>query len=66
MSGDQAAMLAAQLRRHGFDKSRVIGDHCKVGCSQCEALVIQGMACHEPGCPNINKERYDDDDYCEN
>ncbi len=46
------------LRRRGFDKSeynRSSGRH-HVRCSQCEALVINGMACHETGCPNEKKE----------
>ncbi len=25
-------------------------------CSQCEVLVIQGVACHETGCPNAKHE----------
>jgi len=65
MSGSQMAMLAAQLRRHGFDKSRVVGDHCRLGCSQCEALAINGKACHETGCPN-DKGGYNNDDCHEN
>ncbi len=42
------------LRRRGFDRSeydRKNGTH-RVRCSQCEALVINGVACHEHGCPN--------------
>ena len=27
-------------------------------CNQCEALMIQGMFCHETGCPNTHS-RYD-------
>lgn len=27
-------------------------------CDQCEALIIQGVFCHETGCPNTNS-RYD-------
>jgi hypothetical protein len=26
-----------------------------VKCDQCEALVINGVACHEAGCPNHRK-----------
>ena len=48
-----AAKLAAQLRQDGFDKSTTLdGSYARVGCSQCEALVINGTACHEHGCPN--------------
>ena len=46
--------ILASLRARGFDRSRVVpferGVH--VACSQCEALVINGIACHEHGCPN--------------
>lgn len=43
-----------RLRRLGFDKTtynRSTG-YYKVKCSQCEAVVINGIACHETGCPN--------------
>ena len=46
-----------RLRRQGFDRTsydRSTG-HYRVGCSQCEALVINGIACHEHGCPNKRK-----------
>jgi len=26
-------------------------------CDQCQELMIQGVRCHETGCPNIRKER---------
>jgi hypothetical protein len=43
-----------RLRRQGFDLStRVRGtSHYRVRCSQCEALVINGVPTHEAGCPN--------------
>ena len=43
-----------RLRRDGFDLStydRSSGVY-RVRCSRCEAAVINGMACHESGCPN--------------
>ena len=47
--------LTASLKARGFDKSHPIpferGAH--VGCSQCQALSINGVPCHERGCPNI-------------
>ena len=46
------------LRKAGFDYSeydRRRGTY-NVQCSQCEALVINGVACHETGCPNAVKE----------
>lgn len=31
-----------------------------MSCNQCEALMINGVFCHETGCPNSRK-RYDED-----
>ena len=45
------------LRKQGFDRTsydRSTGRY-HVGCSQCEAVVINGVACHEHGCPNKHK-----------
>ena len=46
--------IVARLKAQGFDKSRAIpfekGAH--VGCSQCDAKAINGVACHETGCQN--------------
>lgn len=46
--------LVSDLRARGFDQSRQrIGERVvAVSCSQCEALVINGVACHERSCPN--------------
>uniref|UniRef100_A0A6M3JQQ2 Uncharacterized protein n=1 Tax=viral metagenome TaxID=1070528 RepID=A0A6M3JQQ2_9ZZZZ len=47
-----------RLRKAGFDSSeynRSKGTY-HVQCSQCDALVINGVACHETGCPNVKKE----------
>lgn len=43
-----------RLRRAGFDQSRFDRStgYYTVRCSQCEALVISGVATHETGCPN--------------
>lgn len=50
-----------QLRDAGFDRSYAIPfEHSwKVRCSQCEALVINGLACHETGCPNTVRDEED-------
>lgn len=49
------------LHRRGFDNSYRTHDrsgiHIHVRCSQCEALVINGVATHELGCPNIKGAR---------
>ena len=47
-----AANLARKLRRKGFDKSKVVDGSVTIGCSQCQATGINGVACHEHGCPN--------------
>lgn len=44
--------LAAKLRSQGFDRTLVENGVVHISCSQCEATVIQGVACHEHGCPN--------------
>lgn len=47
------------LEDRGFDRSYQSREDngqfsrsFRVGCSQCEALVINGIATHETGCPN--------------
>lgn len=54
------AQLAQQLRDDGFDRAHVFEGAVKVRCSQCDALVIQGVACHEPGCPNRRHRKHRD------
>lgn len=31
----------------------------RVNCDQCQALMIQGVFCHETGCPNTHKRFID-------
>lgn len=46
-----------QLEREGFDASYIVDDErIKVKCSQCAALAINGVACHETGCRNQPRE----------
>ena len=50
------AILAESIRRQGFDKSYVSSTGgVRVVCSQCEAKVINGVACHEHNCPNVRR-----------
>jgi len=45
----------SRVKARGFDRStstRTVPPAVAVSCSQCEALVINGMATHETGCPN--------------
>lgn len=46
------------LRRKGFDESYHVPftKSFKVKCSQCEAQAINGVACHETGCPHQTHE----------
>lgn len=48
------------LRQLGFDETRRSEQGYRVKCSQCEALVINGVPTHEGGCPN--KPRAHDED----
>lgn len=54
----KAAELAKKLRDRGFDRSSVSDGHVHVACSQCQALAINGVACHESGCPNQKGAKY--------
>ena len=50
------AVSLEELRRRGFDSSYRSGEGgVRVGCSQCQACVINRVACHETGCPNQRK-----------
>ncbi len=41
------------LRRAGFDASKSYrSGTVRPMCTKCAALVIDGVACHETGCPN--------------
>jgi hypothetical protein len=54
--------LGRRLRQQGFDLTtydRSTG-YYRPRCSQCNALVINGVACHEHGCPNQRKAERDD------
>lgn len=51
-----------RLRSLGFDRSehvRFTRTHL-VRCSCCAALVINGVPCHEHGCPNRVKDEEDE------
>lgn len=53
------AKTSERLRRQGFDKAHVSNGSVSVGCSQCQALVINGLATHERGCPNQKRDHDD-------
>ena len=49
----------ARLWRQGFDRcsSSAGSMYVRVGCSQCEALCVNGVACHETGCPRARSKK---------
>lgn len=51
---NQPYRIVERLRHAGFDRSEAsqIYGMANVKCSQCEALVINGIPAHERGCPN--------------
>lgn len=49
-------MTRSQAIEAGFDRSITRGPYLVPKCSQCEVLVIQGIPCHEPCCPNARHE----------
>ncbi len=51
-------MTLGRLIELGFDTSRESDEHSgfQVRCSQCQALVINGVPTHEHGCPNAVHE----------
>jgi hypothetical protein len=47
------------IRRRGFDATTFnpkTGLY-RIKCSQCQMLAINGIACHETGCPNNRRTR---------
>lgn len=52
-------------RRGGaqLNAAQLLGWEAVMRCDQCEALMIQGVFCHETGCPNFHK-RYDSESDC--
>lgn len=49
-------MNLEQLIGLGFDRSYEDDEGLHMRCSQCEALAIQGVPCHEHGCPHQTHE----------
>jgi len=45
------------FERRGFDKCRVGRGVIHVQCSQCNAMMINGIAVHEATCPNEARAR---------
>lgn len=56
-------MQVGHLHNLGFDRSCELEDGgFRVCCSQCEALVINGVPCHEHGCPNRARDQEEDEE----
>jgi len=60
MNPHEAGRLMDRLIAEGFDLTTHTNRSVSPRCSQCDAKVIQGIACHEYGCPNQVKEEEDD------
>lgn len=56
--------LVARLKARGFDRSKSIPFEkgARVGCSQCEAVCVNGVPCHETCCPNAAREKDKEDE----
>lgn len=53
----KSAATIARLEEMGFDDcSKSSSGHVRIGCSQCQALAVNGVATHEHGCPNRTYE----------
>lgn len=52
---EEAEKTLEKLKWYGFDKSSREGTSVDISCSQCEVLVINGVPCHERGCPNMSR-----------
>jgi hypothetical protein len=51
-----SASVLQRLKRLGFDLSqRKPEGGWRVRCSQCEAVCVNGIPCHERGCPNARR-----------
>ncbi len=57
MTRDERLAVVRSLRRQGFDETKSSPASIRPKCSQCQALVIQGVACHETGCPRSRPRR---------
>jgi hypothetical protein len=63
MTVEQRARINTQCRNLGFDRTTRSEDGVCPRCSQCEVLVIQGVPCHETGCPNARKSRESEEEF---
>ena len=53
----------ATFKMMGFDLTENVPftKRYRIGCSQCQAMAINGVACHEHGCPNQPRDNDQED-----
>lgn len=57
-----AKLTLDDVENLGFDNSRLMPfKGVTVGCSQCQAVCVNGTPCHETGCPNERHECFECD-----
>ena len=49
-------MVSRKTIRYWAERGFGVRPDGRVSCTQCEALVINGVPCHETGCPNMKHE----------
>ena len=58
MTLEERTHCRRMLKRRGFDMTKSYRDGTVLPrCSQCQAMCINGVACHETGCPNQRRKR---------
>lgn len=52
--------LADDSAEHAHKWEAMGGRRMTISCNQCEAIMINGIFCHETGCPNAHKTWIED------
>lgn len=58
---DFHAVQLIALKDEGFDSSYATAEGVRPRCSRCDAICINGVACHEMGCTNAAQDDDSDD-----
>ena len=63
MTVSRQSRLARYQDIQGFDRTEHIPftKRYRIRCSQCAALVINNIPCHETGCPNTPRQEEEED-----
>jgi hypothetical protein len=57
MQQTKTAIRLERLHSKGFDASYIIrGGMIRIKCNACKSTAINGIPCHETGCPNARHE----------